>query len=527
MLTIFHHQARRRTAAAAIRAASATAAVTGTAAGTAAAAAISAAAAAGIMGAFPDGFIWGAATASYQIEGAWNEDGKGWSTWDAFTNTQSGALRGDTGNIACDYYHRYKEDIKLMASMGLNGYRFSISWPRIQPQGRGQVNLKGLEFYSNVIDCCLEHGLQPMATLFHWDLPLALELECDGFLGDQIVPAFADYARVCFEAYGDRVKHWITFNEPWCTAVLGYHSGVHAPGIRDESGAKTYLAAYNLLLAHAAAVKVYRREFQSKQHGIIGMAINCDWTEPKPTDDPWELKRNAEASLRNIMFFCGWFSEPIFCGDFPEVMKEQCTGLPEFTEEQKADLKGSADFFGLNHYQSQLVEHCPRHMRKGQYFDDMELLLSHDPSWPETDMGWSVVPWGFRKVIMWIHNRYKPWAGIYITENGCAIPGDSEHDTNGALRDTFRIDFMRAHLAYMHTAIQEGANVRGYYHWTLSDNFEWARGLNMRFGLIHVDYKTQERKMKDSAKWYSEVAKANAVVVKPSDPFMDVKHSYI
>ena len=456
---------------------------------------------------FPDGFIWGTATAAYQIEGAWNEDGRGWSIWDVKSHTKGEVINDDTGDIACDHYHRFQQDIQLMVNMGLKYYRFSISWPRILPNGFvSDVNEKGIEFYNTLIDMLLANGIEPMVTLYHWDLPLALQVQHDGWLNkDVIVPVFTEYARICFTRFGDRVKYWITLNEPWCSAILGYGTGEHAPGRRHSPDKEPYLAAHSLLLAHANAVSVYRKEFNN---GNIGISLNCDWCEPLPSSDPTQLEMNKEAAERAMLFNLGWFADPIYKGDYPSVMRETCGDrLPTFTAEERELLLNSNDFFGLNHYSS---NYFSPGQSKGtnSFFADLNVTTSADPTWDKTDMGWNVVPYGFRKLLQWIHDHYEPKGGILVTENGCAV---HEPTKELAMKDEFRINFYRTYLTELHKAIQNGVDVRGYFAWSFLDNFEWAFGYSKRFGLHWVDYNTQERAPKGSADWFAQVIDANRI----------------
>ena len=295
------------------------------------------------MSKFPEDFTWGTATSAYQIEGAAKADGKGPSIWDAFTHIPGKTANNENGDVACDHYHRFREDIALMKDMGVDAYRFSISWSRIMPTGRGEVNEEGIQFYSHLIDALLEEGITPWVTLYHWDLPLALQLEMDGWLNPEIQHVFADYAAVCFERFGDRVKHWITLNEPWVVSILGHGQGVFAPG--RVSNSEPYLAAHHLILSHARASERYRRDF-AHQKGKVGWSNNCDWREPL-TDKP----EDVAAAQRALEFFVAWFTDPVYKGDYPEVMREKLGDrLPQFTEGEKALIKGSSDFFGLNHY---------------------------------------------------------------------------------------------------------------------------------------------------------------------------------
>ncbi|KAE9342817.1 Beta-glucosidase 4 [Phytophthora fragariae] len=465
---------------------------------------------------FPDGFMWGTATASYQVEGALSEGGRGDSIWDAFSRTPGKVVNGDTGEKAVDHYHRYKEDVQLMKKMGLKAYRLSIAWPRIIPAGVGKVNEEGVEFYNKLIDELLANGITPLVTLYHWDLPLALQTEYDGWLGGKFIQdAFAQYARVCFQRFGDRVKNWLTLNEPWCSAFLGYGIGIHAPGRKCKPQTEVYLSAHNLLLAHARAVEAYRNEFQAVQKGRIGITLNCDWREPAPTSDPVQKVKNEEAAERALLFALGWFADPVYKGDYPQVMKDRCgLRLPKFTEEENKLLKGSSDFFGLNHYGTNYVEPSAEYEAKipppndstGGYGPDEGTKLTSDDSWRRTDMGWNAVGWGFQKLLVWIQKRYAVPNGILVTENGCAWPDRTKEE---AQNDDFRVGFYQEYLVGLHNAIAEGADVRGYFAWSFVDNYEWAEGYTKRFGLHWVNYETMERTPKKSALWYGDVVRNN------------------
>ena len=459
------------------------------------------------MTSFPESFVWGTATASYQIEGAWNTGGRGPSIWDAFSHTPGKVFEGHTGDVACDHYHRFREDVAMMKAMGISAYRFSISWPRILPAGRGKLNEVGIGFYNRLIDCLIENGIEPWVTLYHWDLPLELCKQVDGLLDPEFPDTFGRYAEICFERFGDRVKHWITFNEPWCSSILGYGQGEMAPG--RVSDAEPYLAGHHILLAHAEAVDRYRRKFQDLQKGVIGITNNCDWREPN-SDAP----EDVEAAQRSLEFFLGWFADPIYLGDYPESMRAGVGDrLPRFSDRERALLAQSSDFFGLNHYTTMLAaahgslnEASPQ--GNGGIFKDQNVYLKEDPSWEQTHTGWSIVPWGCRKLLGWISERYdRP--PIYITENGCAMSG--ENDREVALNDDRRVAYLRGYLEECHQAIEEGVDLRGYFCWTLMDNFEWAHGYDKRFGLHYVDFETLERVPKKSAKWYGQVAKTGVL----------------
>ncbi len=457
---------------------------------------------------FPDHFLWGTATSSYQIEGGYNAGGKGLSIWDAFVRTPGRVYENHNADVGCDHFHRYKEDIALMAKMGLKAYRFSIAWTRIQPDGQGQPNAEGIAFYNNLIDELLKHNITPWATLYHWDLPLALQLEHDGWLNPKIADFFDAYARICFEHFGDRVKHWITLNEPWVVSILGYGQGVFAPG--RKSSDEPYLVAHQLLRSHGKAVSTYRNEFQEKQNGVIGISNNCDWREPMS-----ERQEDIDAAQRSLEFFLGWFADPIYLGDYPQVMKDRIgTRLPEFSDEDKALIKGSSDFFGLNHYTTLYASNVSPDEEveaevygNGGIFEDQYVKLTADPSWHTTSMKWAVVPWGCNKLLHWIKDRYDN-PPVYITENGCSY---NDQLVDGKVNDSERVDFFKGYLTACAEAIQEGVNLKGYFIWSFMDNFEWASGYTKRFGIHYVDYDTLERTPKESARWYTKVIEENGI----------------
>jgi beta-galactosidase len=471
---------------------------------------------------FPDNFVWGASTASYQIEGGWLEGGKGFSIWDAFTHIPGKIADGSTGDVACDHYHRWRDDVALMADLGLKAYRLSIAWSRIQPSGRGAPNSDGIRFYSELFDELLKHGITPWVTLYHWDLPLALQFELDGWLNPALASIFKNYAAICFEHFGDRVKHWITINEPWVISLMGHGEGSMAPG-RVSTG-EPYRAGHTLLRAHAMAVHEYRSRFQPAQKGRIALVTNCDWREPM-TKDPSDVA----AAQRALEFFLGWFADPVHRGDYPECMRERLGDrLPHFTPEESALLAGSQDFFGLNHYTTMYASALNAGTDQpenagGVVQEDQGVRLSPHRDWMKTEMGWPIVPWGFRNLLRWIDARYNH-PEIVVTENGCALPDTLD---GNAVDDDRRIAYLDAYLSACHEAIAQGVNLRGYFVWSLMDNLEWASGLARRFGLCYVDYPSGRRIPKLSAHWYSQVMRLNTLHVIPDNPFRNVPGSVI
>jgi len=448
-----------------------------------------------ILKRFPKQFVWGTATSAYQIEGAANQDGKGPSIWDTFCLKPGNIVNGENANIACDHYTHYAEDIALIASLGVSAYRLSISWSRIMPNGtKDSINQQGVDFYNRLLDECLANSIDPWVTLYHWDLPESLYQE-------HVSNFFADYAELCFDLFGDRVKNWITINEAWVVSVLGYGQGVFAPG--HKSSSEPYQVGHNLLLAHAKAVKIYRDRFQSVQGGRIGISNNCDWREP--LSNSTEDKAAAQLALE---FFLGWFADPIYLGDYPESMKKNVGDrLPKFSEEERQLVYQSSDFFGLNHYTTMYAAKgtddytAESVYGNGGLNQDQGVNLSVDKNWPITNMQWAVVPWGCRKQLEWIAERYNN-PEIVITENGCAY---QDEIVNGEVDDQLRIDFYTAYLEECANALDKGVNLTGYFAWSFMDNFEWAQGYDKRFGLYYVDFDTGKRTAKASAKWFTKL----------------------
>ncbi len=449
---------------------------------------------------FEQEFIWGIATSAYQIEGAWNEEGRGMSIWDEFSRVP-GKTRGATGDFAGDHYHRWREDIQLMKELGVTAYRFSISWPRIFPEGTGAANPDGVRFYDELINALLDAGIEPWVTLYHWDLPLALQKEHGGWMSAATVDAFAAYSDFCFSQYGDRVKNWITLNEPWCSSVLGHGFGTHAPGRRSET--EPWQVGHNLLLAHAKAVRIYREKYAKRQGGQVGLVNNCDWRVPAA-----DCEADRAAAELALEFMLAWFADPVYFGDYPESLKSRLGGkLPEFSAEEKEMLKGSSDFFGLNHYSTyfaRAVEKAGSGAMIGNAgvfgTDEVELLPLADVP-VSGGMNWSIVPWGMNKLLHWIDQRYAH-PPVYITENGVA---GIEPDAERAVNDTQRCAFFKDYVASGLKARDEGVDLRGYFAWCLLDTFEWAWGFEVQFGLIRSDMQTGERTPKNSFYTYRDI----------------------
>lgn len=438
---------------------------------------------------FPDGFIWGTATASYQIEGAVGADGRGQSIWDTFSHTPGKVVNNDTGDAACDHYHRWPEDIELMKALNLDAYRFSIAWPRIMPTGRGTVNQAGLDFYSRLVDGLLEAGITPFVTLYHWDLPQALQDEGSGWERREIATDFAAYTDVVAQALGDRVKHWITLNEPWVFAWLGYFFGTHAPGIRTDDVARPLAVTHHALLAHGAAVKVLRDRVADVQVGITLNLSHVDPATPLPHD--------LEAAARFDGYANRWYLDPLLKGSYPSDMRSLYgPALPEIQSGDMEQIHAPLDFLGVNNYFRAVIADDKTANALGTR---EEKVVGHE----YTAMGWEVYPHGLYALLRRIHQDYPPIA-LYITENGAAF--DDVVSDDGAVHDERRVSFLRGHFDAALHAIRDGVPLKGYFVWSLLDNFEWAEGYSKRFGIHYVDYATQQRIAKDSAKFVAEVA---------------------
>ena len=431
---------------------------------------------------FPNEFVWGAATAAYQIEGATEADGRGESIWDRFSHTPGRVANGDTGDRACEHYYRWREDLDVMSSLGLQGYRFSISWPRIQPDGRGPANQKGIDFYRRLSEGLLERGIAPLATLYHWDLPQALQ-DKGGWASREVADRFEVYAELVFECLGDVVQDWVTHNEPWVTSFLGYGYGTKAPGVQDWRAALA--SAHHVLLSHGKAVAAYRA---GRSTGRIGITL-----------DLTHVYGEAEAALRFDGNRNRWFLDPVLRGGYPADMidlYEERLGPLEFI--QPGDLEEIAapiDFLGVNFYQPAVVR-----LDGDQGLIGVEEL---PPDGPTTAMGWRVAPDALTELLLRLKRDYGDLP-LLITENGASFD-DPPIDGTGVVEDAQRVDYLRGHIAAVERAVGAGVDVRGYYVWSLLDNFEWEHGYSSRFGIVGVDFESQRRTPKRSALWYRDL----------------------
>jgi beta-glucosidase len=435
---------------------------------------------------FPNDFLWGAATASYQIEGAIAEDGRAPSVWDTFSAIPGRTENGDSGDIACDFYHRYPEDVQLMKQLGLDAFRFSIAWPRVLPQGRGAVNAKGLDFYDRLVDELLAKGIKPFPTLFHWDLPQALEDE-GGWTVRSTVDAFCEYVEAVVGRLGDRVEHWATHNEPWVHAWLGYGSGtwgpeMHAPGrtTRREGAA----AAHHLLVAHGRAIEIMRREMPDAKLGIV-----LNLTPAYPASDSEGDQYAAQISDGHAN---RWFLDAVFKGSYPQdVVDHLGADMPEIHEGDMESMSAPLDWLGVNHYFRVVSTDGPD-----------GIVMDQNAEYTAMGFPWEVNADAFYELLMRVQREYDPPC-VYITENGAAYYDYRQHD--GSVKDPERVAFLTGYIDAVGRAVEDGAAIAGYFVWSLLDNFEWARGYSRRFGIVFVDYPTLERVPKSSAKWYSEL----------------------
>ena len=442
---------------------------------------------------FPEGFLWGAAVSAYQVEGSPLADGAGPSIWHRFSHTPGLVRGGDTGDVACDFYRRYGEDIELMRRLGLNAFRFSISWSRVLPEGRGAVNPKGLDFYERLVDALLEAGIRPSVTLFHWDLPAALE-DRGGWLNSDIADWFADYARALFHALDDRVDLWTTLNEPWVVTDGGYLHGKLAPGHRSLFEAP--IASHNLLRSHAQAVRAYRAEGKHSIGLVVNLAPKCPAT-PRPED--------LAAAARADAYMNRQYLDPVFLGRSPEELREIFgEAWPDFPAADQESIREKIDFLGVNYYTRNIVRHAPA----APFLRALE-VRQRDRT--HTTTGWEVYPQGLTDTLLWVRKTYGD-VPLYVTENGAAFydPPTVEGDT---LEDPLRVDYLRRHLLAVRRALGEGVDLRGYFVWSLLDNFEWSHGFSKRFGIVHVDYETQRRTPKASARFYTEIIRTRGAVL--------------
>ncbi len=432
---------------------------------------------------FPEHFRWGAGTYSYQVEGAANEDGRGESIWDRFCSVPGNILHGDSGLVACDHYHRYREDIGLMKELGVQMYHFSVAWPRIVPQGRGQVNARGLDFYDRLVDTLLEAGIEPYATLYHWDLPQILQDEQGGWGSRDTAYAFAEYVDIVSRHFGDRIHNWLTLNEPAVTAFEGYEDGIHAPGLRDSRLA--WQTSHHFLLAHGLAVPIIRANGDARTR--VGITLNFTALDPATdTEEDREAVRFLDGKLHR------WFLDAIFRGAYPADVLAKLGALVPETQ--------PLDFLGANYYTRSVV---------GRGNNDLVDFTSVRVDGAEyTAMDWEIYPQGIYDMLVRLHREYAV-PHIYLVENGSAFPDVVEDD--GRIHDPRRINYLREHLLQVHAAVAQGVPLDGYSVWSLMDNFEWSLGYSMRFGIIHIDYATQKRRIKDSGYWYRNIIANNGL----------------
>jgi beta-glucosidase len=433
---------------------------------------------------FPRGFLWGAATAAHQIEGSPLADGAGPSIWTRFAHTPGMTHNGDTGDVACDHYRRWREDVALMRDLGLQAYRFSVSWSRVLPEGRGRVNPAGLDFYSRLVDALLEAGIEPMLTLYHWDLPAALD-DRGGWLNPDCAEWFADYGRVLFRALDGRVKRWVTLNEPWVVTDGGYLHGALAPGHRSRYEAP--IASHNLMRAHGAAVQAYRAEGRHE----IGLVVNIEPKYPASDSEADRLAVRRAHAYMNEQYL-----HPALLGRYPDELAQIFgDAWPRFPEDDFKLIRQPLDFVGINYY--------TRSVTRAATSYPLDTAVVRQPLGTYTETGWEVFPQGLVDLLVWFKDTYGPLP-VYITENGAAF-FDPPVAEGGRVRDPLRVDYLHKHLRAIRTAIDRGVDVRGYMVWSLLDNLEWSLGYSKRFGIVHVNYGTQERTPKDSARWYSRV----------------------
>jgi len=450
---------------------------------------------------FPENFLWGTATAAYQVEGAVNEDGRGASIWDTFSHTPGKVRHGDTGDIACDQYHRLEEDLDLMSELGLKAYRFSVAWPRIQPDGSGPANQKGLDYYRRLVDGLRQRSIEPMLTLYHWDLPQALE-DRGGWTSRETSERFAEYASVVYEALSGDVGFWITLNEPWVSAWLGYGIGIHAPGTRETGAALS--ATHHLLLGHGLALDSMRAGGDNQ----LGITLNLSPVRPA-TDDP----ADAEAARRVDGNANRLYLDPLFRGSYPEDVRELHGPDSDFSFVRDGDLEkisAPVDFLGINYYMRHTVVDPQRQagLPDAMRFENLNAATVVPEGVETTAMGWPVEADGLTEILVRLHEEYTQ-IPLYVTENGRAV--DDYIDPEGGVDDEERVSYLDAHFRAARDAMERGVDLRGYMVWSFLDNFEWAEGYSKRFGLVFVEYGSQRRVPKSSARWYSEVIRRNGL----------------
>jgi beta-glucosidase len=444
---------------------------------------------------FPDDFLWGAATSAYQVEGSPLADGAGPSIWHRFSHTPGRTVNGDTGDVACDHYRRSADDVALVRELGLNAYRFSISWSRILPAGKGTVNPRGLAFYDRLIDALLAHGVRPVVTLYHWDLPAALD-DLGGWLNPEVAHWFAEYARVAFRALGDRVALWATINEPWVVADGGYLTGGLAPGHRNLFEAPR--VSHNLLRAHGAAVQAYRAE--GKGGGQIGLVVNLEPKHPAS-----QAPADLAAARRADAYMNRYYLEPVMRGAYPAELPELFgEAWPDFPDSDLRLIRQPIDFLGVNYYTRGVTRHDPAAVpaRAGPVRQPHALY---------TETGWEVYPAGLTETLEWVRERCGDLP-LYVTENGAAFV-DPPQAVDGRVHDPSRVDYYRTHLRAALEALRRGVNLRGYFAWSLLDNYEWSHGYSKRFGIVHVDFATQRRTPKTSARFYADVVRSRGAAL--------------
>jgi beta-glucosidase len=447
---------------------------------------------------FPEGFLWGCATSAYQIEGSPLADGAGPSIWQRFTRTPGRMHNGDNGDVACDHYRRYADDVALMRSLGMQAYRFSIAWSRILPEGKGAVNAAGLDFYDRLVDALLAAGIAPLVTLFHWDLPAALD-DRGGWLNPDIAGWFADYAQVMYRRLDDRVTRWATINEPWVVSDGGYLHGALAPGHRNLFEGP--IASHHLMRAHGAAVQAYRATGQHQ----IGLVVNLEPQVAASPDPADQAAANRVDAYMNRQYL-----DPVFFGSYPEELAEIFgDGWPRWPERDFELIRQPIDFLGVNYYTRSVRRHDPAAW-------PLHAAVARQPGATYTETSWEVCPPAFTELLVWIKQRYGDLP-LYITENGAAFY-DPPVAEDGRVRDPLRVSYLRSHLHAVHAAIARGVDLRGYMVWSLLDNLEWSRGFSKRFGIVHVDFGSQARTPKDSARYYARVIASNGGALAASLP---------